>query len=346
MGALLKYSGIVTKIRAKKSRLITDAQYHEIAECHNVSEIASYLKRLPAYEALLKDVNEKDMHRGQLEELISSGTYNDYDSLYAFANINQRKFLKIYSERFEVKLLKKCFTDIFSKGEILASTLMYQGFFDEHTCLNLDLIKGAKSMQSIIDGLQGTIYYIPLVNVKNSGKNELLDYEIALDFLHFSLLWKKKDKIVSKKDSLLLEKEYGAKFDMLNLYWIYRAKQYYNMTKADIYSIIIPTHYKISKKEIIKLVESENMEEFNKLLKVTYYGKKYADLRNDTLETMYGFILHQTLQEDAKKNPYSIATIYSYLYHKEHEISRLVVAIESVRYGVDAKTTMEYVLRA
>ncbi len=346
MGSLLKYSGIATKIRAMKSRLLTDEEYQEIAELNKVTEIAGYLKKKPAYASLLKDVDEQNMHRGQLEEVISSATFEDYDSLYCFANHNQRKFLQIYSERFEIKLLKNCMTDLFSKGQIQESSVRYQGFFDKHTTLNLKKIRMAKDMHTFIESLSGTNYYKPLHQIEVSERKELQDYEIVLDFFHFSRVWKSKEKILEKRDRELIEKEYGSKFDMLNVHWIYRAKHYYKMTDAEIYSIIIPLNYKIRKQDIKNLVEAETEEDFEKLLKASYYGRRFSELKNDTIEEMYRYILKHTLQEDAKKNPYSMAIVYSYLYHKEHEISRLIVEIESIRYQVDMKTTMDHIRKA
>jgi V/A-type H+-transporting ATPase subunit C len=230
MSSLLKYSGIATKIRAMKSRLLTDEEYQEIAEVKDVSEIAGYLKNKPGYAKLLKNVNEQSMHRGQLEEIISSATYKEFDSLYCFANQGQRKFLQIYAERFEIKLLKNCMTDLFSKGEIQESSVRYQGFFDKHTMLDLNKIKLAKDMHALIESLEETNYYKPLHQIEVSERRELQDYEIVLDFFHFSRVWKNKDKILDKYDSKLIAREYGSKFDMLNIHWIYRAKHYYKMT--------------------------------------------------------------------------------------------------------------------
>lgn len=346
MSSLFEYSGIATKIRAMKSRLLTDDEYLKIAELKNVAEIAEYLRNKPGYKKLLKDVNIQNLHRGQLEEIISLVTYKDFESLYCFANHNQRKFLQIYVERFEIKLLKNCMTDLFSRGEIQESSLQNKEFFDKNTKLNLDKIKMAKDMHSFIESLKETNYYKPLRQIEISVRSELQDYETMLDFFHFSTLWKSKEKILNRKDSDLITKEYGSKFDMLNIHWIYRAKHYYKMMDSEIYSIIIPFNYKLRKEEIISLVEAENMDEFEKVLGTTHYGKRFPELKTENIEEMYRYILKQTLQQDAKKNPYSIAVIYSYLYHKEHEISRLIVEIECVRYDVDMKTKMQHIRKA
>jgi V/A-type H+-transporting ATPase subunit C len=346
MSSLLKYSAIATKIRAMKGRLLTDREYQEIAELKSIPEVASYLKTKPGYAKLLQNVKEGELHRGELEEIISSATYNDFDALYYFANQSQRRFLQIYAERFEIRLLKSCMTDIFSKGEVSDENFIYQGFFDKHTTIDLEKLRHTKDMQEFILGLEDTIYHRPLKNIFDSQRNGLQDYELALDFFHFVRIWKNKRSFLSKKDCELLEKEYGSKFDMLNIHWIFRAKHYYKMEGAEVYAIVIPLNYKLKKDEIKQLVESENREEFDRILKKTHYGRRFEELNTDTIEEMYRYILKHTLETDAKKYPYSMSIIYSYLYHKEHEIGRLIVDIESIRYQVDTKTTMEHIRKA
>lgn len=54
-------------------------------------------------------------------------------------------------------------------------------------------------------------------------------------------------------------------------------------------------------------------------------------------------MLRTTLEKEARKDPYSVAILYSYLYHKEHEVNRLTIAIECVRYGIPAEEAIRYI---
>ena len=42
-------------------------------------------------------------------------------------------------------------------------------------------------------------------------------------------------------------------------------------------------------------------------------------------------------------NPVIQEAYYSYLYNKEHEVNRLTIAIECVRYGVQHDEAMRYI---
>ena len=73
------------------------------------------------------------------------------------------------------------------------------------------------------------------------------------------MMWKKRKGNWDKKDKEMLTKELGAKIDLLNLQWIYRAKKYYHMLAPDIYTLLIPIQHKLSNQEFKDLVEAPSV---------------------------------------------------------------------------------------
>ena len=61
------------------------------------------------------------------------------------------------------------------------------------------------------------------------------------------------------------------------------------------------------------------MNQARALFRRTYYGRKYEHLEAHNLEEFYNVMLRDTLEKEARRDPYSVAVLYSYLYHKEHE---------------------------
>ena len=53
MGNLLVYSGITTKIRAMRSRLLSEKDFEEISALHNVPEVVAYLKNTRHMQMIL-----------------------------------------------------------------------------------------------------------------------------------------------------------------------------------------------------------------------------------------------------------------------------------------------------
>ena len=117
------------------------------------------------------------------------------------------------------------------------------------------------------------------------------------------------------------------------------------MTPADIYALLIPVRYRLSRKDISALVESADEDEFKNILDTTYYKKRFPDLVPEKLEAFYNLNLKTILETESRKYPHSVIMLYSYLYHKEHEVDRLTTAIECIRYGLSSTEILDYIAK-
>lgn len=348
MGNLLSYSGITTKIRAMKSQLIGFPELREIVELSSVAQVASYLKQKPGYEKLWMGLDETEMNRQSLEQLLRQSIYQNYTRIYRFANPEQKLFLNLYFKRYEMILLKRCLGRIFDRREIVLDLSGFEEFFAKHSKLDLKRLTEVRRLGEFIDCLKGTEYHTPLYQLYVTGGESLMvfDYGMALDQYYFSNIWRYKDKIFTGKELRQLTEVYGQKFDMLNLSWIYRSKKYYHMEPARIYSLLIPVNHRLRKEDMITLTEAANMEEFSVYLSRTYYGKNYQELTPETLEEVYTELMSILLKKESSRNPHSVLVMYSYLYHKEQEVNRLTTAVECVRYGITPEEAMEHVRKS
>lgn len=346
MGSVLSYSGLSTKIRAMQVKLTSEAQFQEIAQLTSVSQVVAYLKKTPEYQKRWVSIDEDTLHRGDVEKLLQKSIFQNYTKIYHFADPVQRRFLALYFKRYEIFLIKECIRTIFDHRDVAIDFAVYADFYHHHSKLDIGKMASCTTIEELIDSMKGSEYYQPLAGISYQDKGLVFDYGMALDLYYFRLIWKVKDKLFSGKDLAQITKAYGRKFDLLNLQWIQRSRQYYSMSPEEIYSMLIPVNYKIKKKEVTALVEAPNQEEFQHLLSKTYYGTHFDRLSTSTLEQFYNYLLRYTLEMEASKDPYSVAVIYSYLYQKAHEVNRLTTALECIRYGVDPEETMNYIRTA
>ena len=344
MGNVLSYSGLSTKIRAMQSRLITEKELEEIVQLTSVPQVIAYLKKTPEYESAWAEVDENHLHRGEAEKLLKKSIFNNFSRLYHFANKEQRNFLTLYSKRYEILVLKSILTNLFDRRDTDPVDLSpYRSFFRQHSKLDTDRLTAARNIEEFVNALRGNEFYEPLSKVLARGNGLLFDYGNALDLYYYGQVWHMRDKIFSKQDLAVITRTYGAKFDMLNLEFIQRSRQYYHMNPASVYSTLIPMNYKLKRTEISALAEASTYEESKAILDQTYYAHRYPGMTPANLEEFYTKILRTTLETEAGRDPYSVAIIYSYLYHKEHEVNRLTIALECVRYGVDREEAMRYI---
>lgn len=337
MGNLLSYSGITTKIRAMESHFISDSQFREMASLDSVSEAVEYLKRQPSYSEIFSGVEDQNLHRGTIEGMLVLSKYRDFAKLYRFSNLQQRKFLDLYFMHYEVAILKRCLRSALNKQEIDIDLSIFREFFEKHS--NLDLIKlsESQSIGELIGNLAGTPFYDLLTHIESTESPTLFDYEMQLDLFYFKTMWKVKNKYLSKSEQKILSQCFGSKLDLLNLQWIYRSKKYYKLAPADIYALLIPLYYRLKKDDIVKLAETASVEEFYALLKGSYYGSlNLPDLTEEpNLEELYAKVLNRIYSLTRQRDPYSVASLNTYLYFKEQEINKIITTIEGIRYGLD-----------
>lgn len=343
MGSLLAYSGTTAKIRAMRSRLLTPADYTDLASARNVTEALVYLKKHPGYSILFAKMDEALLHRSAIEKILTNAIYIDFQKVYQFSPIAQRKFLDLYFRRYEVAILKSCMRMVFDHRDVKTNYEIFDEFFSKHSDIRLDRIASSKSTEEFVANLKGSIYYPALARLSSLNAPTLWDYEMAMDLFYFNWFWKNGEKILNKSQIEHFKEAYGTKMDLLNVRWIYRSKHYFRMSPADIYAHLIPVQHHLKKEDIRVLVEAADRNEFAAAVKHTYYGRHYEDYSIDTLDKTYNSIRQNVQRRASKKDPYSAATIISYLYEKEHEINKLTTILEGVRYGLPSNEVLEYI---
>ena len=339
---LLAYSGITTKVRAMESRLLKPEQFRELAEQEDVRSAADYLKEQPAYAEVFDGLDDTKLHRGYIEQILTQSEYRDFTRLYRFSSMKQRKFLDLYFKHYEVEVIKKLLRHMLGGREGQTDLSMFQGFFEKHSELDLETLCRAKNFSEFTEALEGTVYGKLLSQMQEKGQTGLFDCELKLDLFYFQLLWKLRNKLLSKTERKILDDCFGSRLDLLNIQWICRARNFYRLSPVEIYALLIPVHYRLRADKVKLLVEAEDDAKFFAVLRETPYGKQeelqtgqmpdIQLLSNQMLNRIYGRTGH--------RYPHSPAVLDSYLYRKELEMRKIVTALEGIRYGLPASEIM------
>ena len=342
MGNVMTYSGITVKIRAMQAKLLKDGDYEQIASMRSVPEVTEFLKEKPAYEKYLEEMDSTLYHRGNVEKILYQSLFDDYSRIFRFGGPQQKQFLKTYWKRYEVDVINYCLRIVFNHYQIPFDLDYKKEYFDRYSQISIDALVASKNVEELVDNLAGTEYYEPLRKIREMEMATLFDYDMALELYYFITLWKRQKRLLKGKELKLYARDCGTKIDLLNLQWVYRAKKYYHMLPPDIYSLTIPIHYRLSVKEYKTLVETPSLEEFLRQAENTWYARKYDFGDGRTMEQTYKDCLRHLYLADRRQNPYSVASIYTYLYLKEEEIDKLTTALECIRYGLPRSETLAY----
>lgn len=346
MGKLLAYSGITAKIRSMQSRLLSEEDYEQLARSTSVTDAVTFLRKHPGYNEAFSAMEEHNVHRAYIERILLKMEYADFLKIYLFSNLKIRGFLNLYFLSFERVYLRTILRGIADQRSVSGQQPDMGAFFKKHASFDCDKVSSATTMDEFVNALQNTDYHRYLRPLADQGNHNLFDYEMAIDTYIFSKLWKEQKKRFSGEDLEILRRTYGTQFDLLNLSWIYRSKKYYHFTPAETYSILLPVHYKLDRQTLKALVEAPGVAEFQQLLMASRCGNKYfswmgSEHKNLLVEDIYHALLYHIHRKEARKSPFSIAIVNSYLYRKHLETKRLVTILESIRYGVPSQRIIE-----
>jgi len=347
MGSVLNYSGLATKMRAMEAKLLTPTQFSDLATLNSVPDFVNYLKDKTSYAEALDKIDEAHMHRGDIEKIFTLSLYDDFSKIHRFSGLEVHRYLKLYLRHYEVELINYCFRIVINHYQQPFDINYKKPFFDQYSEISIEKLITSRSSDQLIENLAGSAYYDVLKVLKDKENVSLFDYDLALTLYAFSAAWQARHKIYDANLRQSFVREWGTKIDLLNLEWIIRAKKFYQMNPIDIYSIIIPNHYRIPTETMKSIVDAPDVEDCLKAIETTKYGKFFKENQKDgatiSLEGLYAEILQQLYRSNRRKDPYSIACVSEYLYLKEDEIHRLTTCMECIRYSLDPNQTLAYI---
>lgn len=343
MGNLLAYSGLTTKVRAMEAKLLKEKDFEEISAMKSVPEIVSFLIANTTYRNVLENLDPELIHRGNIEKLLQLSLFHDYTKIYRFCNLEQRKMLRLYLKRYEVDLINYCLRIVINRYREPFDINYKRTFFDRYSQVSIERMIRCRTTDEVIENLRDTEYYDTLRKLRDGRTATLFDYDLALNLYYFTSMWRGRKKALRKKELEIFTRECGSKINLLNIQWIYRAKKYFSLEPADIYALLIPIHYKMKTDLIREMVEAGSLEEFGQAVAKTSYARNYTFGSEYTVEKMYADCLYHLYLADRRSDPYSIASVNTYLFLKEQELEKLTTAMECVRYGVSPAETLEYV---
>lgn len=342
MSGLISYSGLTTKVRAIRGKMLKQEQFLELAECGSVAEVIGYLKNTEEYGDLFSSMEPAEAHRGNIEKLLKKQYYSDFEKLYRFADAGQRRYLALFFKKFELAFLKTCLRNICRTNSEDRSDREISVLLQKHSKLDMVALQSETTIEGFVDKLRNTEYYDSFKRVLEGDRRTLFHYEAALDLYYFTRFWKEKSKSFHGIDGKVLDRSFGYKIDILNMQWIYRSKKYYRLSDAEIYAILIPVRYRLTKQDIERMVEAADAKAFLTAIQHTAYYKIYPEISGETLEDMYIYLLDNVHDSDGYQYPYSVAILNSYLYRKEYEINKITTIMECIRYSVDRRETIRY----
>ena len=347
MDKITRYAAVNTKIRSLIGQLLKNEDYSNLLSKKSVVEVAAYLKQKTHYMDILNDINENEIHRGNLELLLKKSHLNGLKKLVYYFHDDYKEFYKSLFIRYEIEDLKAMARVIktgYSDNSMSKESYMYIGKYKK---INTSNLLTSKSLYDFIKNLKKTVYYEylrPLI--ENNREISLFSFEMTLDLAYFNLFYKSL-KLINHEDRLLMENNQGINIDLLNLQWIYRGLKFYNLPPEELYNYTITNGIEFDKNDIKELCYSKSLNEFkNKILNTKY--SFLFEQENTTDIFMERRILRYQyfpLKKISTENELNIMKSIVYSLFLEIEIRDIISIIENIRYGMPVEEARKFLIR-
>ena len=253
-------NAMTTKTKAIYAKRLKDTDYNNLVQKRSVPEIASYLKNETYFRDSLDGINEKALHRGQLEILIRNDLIIRLSKIlrYAFGS-KATGFTDTIATQSEINLIQTVIRSFVIRDydQVVAKLPV---IIESHITFDLKAIVACRSFDELLSVLKGTPYHDI---VERYAKTDMNDFDFTgLDQeLHRYYYQRMQDFVRNSfkgEDREAVEELFNTEVELDNISKIYRLKKYFNASPAIIRSLITPIYSRFSKKDIEDIIEHIN----------------------------------------------------------------------------------------
>lgn len=326
------------RARALYGKRLTEKQYGELCTCRSVSEIVSYLKAQTSYKTVLTDVKENTVHRGALEQLLRLKTAENLKRLYGYDKQIDAVVGMYHQQQIEVhwilRWLRAKTADPDNTWFLSTATLAAGSSLDPVR------MNACKTVKELAEELRNTPYAAVLEKFENDAKLPTVTaLETALlrssdRFLH------EETGAAGKQLSALL----GSRMDVQNFCRIWRMKEFFGSSPAEIRDALLPSGGNFTQKELDAMVEAGSAEEAASVFYATRLGRQVPTEERKSIDMLEERIPYFAARHDIHFSAEPAVICMAYAILAEIELHNLIHIIEGVRYALPTSDILKYLV--
>ncbi len=328
-------NAVLAKARAKYGRHLTDKDYASLLTCKNVAEVVTYLKNNTYYDTVLKNVNEREIHRGMLELILRQKLSEDFYSLCRYTKGAGEQFAQYILERQEISQLVHFLTHLSSGGKD-AYIFNMPDFFLQHTDVDWNALSLAANEEQFFSALSGSKYEALLRGFKGgvTDPKNIPYIENKLCKSCFDNLNTAIEKYSSGQERKELKAMFNSVVDYLNFVRAIRLKKYYHASAATTADFMYP-YGTLSKKTVQRMCEAQSSAEVFDAVRSTSFGKQVERIDYRYAGEIDKIGIYRLSRKNIHFSSFPLVVMLSYVHVVETEYSNIVSIIEGVRYSVE-----------
>jgi V/A-type H+-transporting ATPase subunit C len=342
---------IGVKARVLYSRLLSADDYLMLLDSESVAQALEKLKST-AYGEFLASLTSES-HRHEIESAVKSTLIRQAENFMVHLGNPRDKLFKAWFSLYEAENLKSIFRNLMG-GRTSRDDLRRRLYPITATKISFEKVLLSKSFSDVADALRGTRFYKvlaePLRRLASGDESSLFPVEMALDSFVESTLFKALGRFEPEERNVLLP-IFGTRVDSYNLYTLYRAMIFYDLTPEETLNRLLPVRYRISLSILREAVRFESFDVLAAFIKERFpvysqllEGVEKAEEAQLVLERNFKRYIYMQARSVFISGSPDFHTAMAYFILRNSEIADITRVIESVRYGYDRRKAAAYLV--
>lgn len=323
MSGITDYAYLNARVTAMATGLISQQQFKELAQ--------QPLEQVRLGTAMDELLNDSNLDIVQIEQLWFNRLVNDFNILIRPLRGNAQEFLVYWFRKTEVKQLKAVIRGKLSNlsAEAIVKQLIPLGHL---TKLSFEQLARAEDISELLRQLENTPYLKLARQAKQSfeQQQQLYALDAAIDRYYLQGLTQRMAALPARQQeriaplmSLLL--------NQFNLLWLLRYRFTYQLSAAETYYLLIPSHYGIARTTLQSLAELSNLSDA-----IAQLPESVKLIIKDAttifaIEQHFSRALEQRARITLQQENFTLAKAFAYLWLRELEIRRILAVIQGKR---------------
>ncbi len=329
---------VLTKARSKFGKRLTDKDYNSLLSCQSVTEVMSYLKSYTHYSAALRDINEREVHRGRLEALLRQNLFYEFDSLCRYDSGISSGFSQYVIETIEVEQIIR-FLILLHSNSTEKFIYQFPAYFTKHTEIDIARLANARNYEEFLNVLKDSPFYeiLKKFTPDEKGRLQISDIENKL----YEHVFRNLLKTIIKTTSGPERQELKSFFYTINDYDVFsrilRLKKYHRLSPENIKKNLLLEYCSINPKAIDMMCKAESSAEVFSIMQSTHNGRLIDKIGYVHASDITPRVKYRLARKNMHFSNNPSVILISYMFVAETELMNIISLIEGVRYKLDSK---------
>lgn len=323
---------IVAKARAIYGRRLTSEDYKNLLYKNNISGIVDYLRSTPRYRKSFANVNEAQIHRGQVEQTLSKYVFELYLRLCRFMSADKDSFCSYLIRESEVKQIISALMYI-KAGSKDGYLLEMPAYMLKYLSFDMMKLSKAQTYSQVLTVLEGTPYDKLLKPLLSSKDADLEECSVVIYGWFLKWAFKAIERDYKGEEAKSLKEIFLRQSDLSNIMMCYRKRSLFNEDTEQIKKSLRDSHYRVTPAMIDEILARPDADtQLLALLKRVYFKDKIP-YDKENLEIAVRRYNYSFCKKQLCFSQNGTMSLYALIGLCEVERSNLQKIIEGTRYN-------------